>query len=106
MRPITATIDSSALRHNLAVVRRHAPRSKVLAVVKANAYGRGWLRAATALADAEGFALVEIENALRRREAGFRQPIVLLEGFFGNKDLQLSVQNGFSVAVHCLSQVD
>jgi alanine racemase len=106
MRPTTATIDSSALRHNLAVVRRHAPRSKVLAVVKANAYGLGLLRAATALADADGFALVEIENALRLREAGFRQPIVLLEGFFGDKDLQLSVQNGFSVAVHCTSQVD
>ena len=106
MRPLFATIDSAALRHNLGVVRRAAPRSKVLAVVKANAYGHGLLRAAAALADADGFALIEIENAVRLRKAGFGQPIVLLEGFFGDKDLQLSARNGFSVVVHSLSQVD
>jgi len=106
MRPLFATIDSAALRHNLGVVRKHAPRSKVLAVVKANAYGLGLLRAAAALAEADGFALIEIENALRLRQAGYKQPIVLLEGFFGDKDLELSAQNGFSVVVHSMSQVD
>jgi alanine racemase len=106
MRPIFATIDSAALRHNLGVVRRHAPRSKVFAVVKANAYGHGLLRAAAALSGADGFALLEIENAVRLREAGFRQPIVLLEGFFGEDDLRVVAKHGFGTVVHGLHQVD
>jgi alanine racemase len=106
MRPISATIDSAALKHNLGVVRRHAPRSKVLAVLKANAYGHGLLRAAAALSDADGFAVLEAENALRLREAGFRQPIVLLEGFFGAADLQAAVEGGISTVVHDMTQID
>jgi alanine racemase len=106
MRPLFATIDFAALRHNLGVVRRHAPRSKVLAVIKANAYGHGLTRAAAALADADGFALLEVENANRLREAGFRQPIVLLEGFFESRDLAALITGGFRTVVHDMSQVD
>ena len=69
MRPLFATIDSAALRHNLGVVRRHAPRSKVSAVVKADAYGHGLLRAAAALSQSDGFALVELDGAVRLRKA-------------------------------------
>jgi len=49
MRPTTATIDLAALRHNLSVARRHAPRSGAFAVIKANAYGHGLLRCARAI---------------------------------------------------------
>ena len=86
-RPIIATIDLSALRHNLSVARRHAPRSSVLAVVKANAYGHGIARAARSLVQAgvEGFALLELDAAIALREAGYTQRIVLLEGFLRPK---------------------
>lgn len=106
MRPLLATIDSAALRHNLGVVRRHAPKSKVLAVVKANAYGHGLLRAASALSEADGFALVELDGAARLRAAGFRQPIVLLEGFFEAGELPDLAAGGFGTVVHGLDQVD
>ena len=86
-RPIQALIDPSALEHNLAIVRRHAPRSRVMAVIKADAYGHGLLRAAEALAEAEGFALLELDAAVRLREAGYRQTILLLEGFFDIDEL-------------------
>ena len=105
MRPLIATIDTAALKHNLAVVRRHAPRSKVLAVLKANAYGHGVLRAAAALADAEGYALVELEDAVRLREAGYRQRIVLLGGFFGPDELPLLARHRIGAVVHSLEQV-
>ena len=105
-RPLLATIDSTALRHNLGVVRRHAPKSKVYAVVKANAYGHGLLRAAAALAQADGFALVELDSAVRLREAGFRQPIVLLEGFFEPGELPVLAQHGLGTVVHGMDQVD
>jgi alanine racemase len=104
-RPIFATIDAGAMRHNLAVVRRHAPRSRVLAVVKANAYGHGLLRAAAALKEAEGFALLELEEAIRLRAAGYGQRIVLLEGFFDAREVPALVEHRLDVVVHRLDQV-
>jgi alanine racemase len=105
-RPILATIDAAAMRHNLAVARRHAPRSRVLAVVKANAYGHGLLRAATALSEADGFALLELDEAVRLRRAGFKQRIVLLEGFFDTRELPVLLEHGLAVIVHRMDQVE
>jgi len=104
-RPLFATIDTAALKHNLAVVRRHAPRSRVLAVVKANAYGHGLMRTAAALAESDGFALLELEDAVRLREAGFGQRIVLLEGFFDPRELPAVVGHRLATVVHSMDQV-
>jgi alanine racemase len=105
-RPITATIDLDALRHNLAVVRRHAPRSRVLAVIKADAYGHGLMRAARAFKDADGFGVVELEAAVRLREAGYRHRIVLLEGFFEPADLPVLAERDLATVVHCDAQLE
>lgn len=106
-RPIIATIDLSALRHNLSVARRNAPRSSVLAVVKANAYGHGIARAARSLVQAgvEGFALLELDAAIALREAGYTQRIVLLEGFFEAKELALLAQYRIDIAIHDAEQI-
>ncbi len=104
-RPIFATIDAAAIRHNLGVVRRHAPRSRVLAVVKANAYGHGLLRAAAALEQAEGLALLELEEAVQLRKTGFRQRIVLLGGFFDARELPAVMEHGLTVVAHRVDQV-
>jgi alanine racemase len=105
MRPLFATIDASALRHNLSVVRQCAPAAAVLAVVKADAYGHGLARAAAALSAAEGFALVELEAALKLRRAGYQKRIVLLEGFFDPDELPVLVEHGLSTVVHSMEQV-
>lgn len=99
-RPILATIHSQALRHNLSVAKRHAPNSRVLAVVKANAYGHGLLRAAHALSDADGYAVLGLNEALALREAGFEQSILLLEGLFDASELPLAMQHRLAVVVH------
>jgi alanine racemase len=99
-RPIQALIDLSALEHNLSVVRRYAPRSRVMAVIKADAYGHGLLRAAEALKRAEGFAMLEIDAAVRLREAGYRQAILLLEGFFAMEELAWIEKYHLSTVVH------
>ena len=104
-RPIKATIDLGALRHNLAVVRRHAPRAAVFAVIKADAYGHGLMRAARALASAEGYALLELDAAVRLREAGYRQRIALLEGAFGPRDLAVAAEHGLAIVIHSQEQV-
>lgn len=109
-RPIEARIDLAALRHNYLLARRHATRqaggAKAWAVVKANAYGHGLLRAAAALGDvADGFALLDLDEAIALREAGIRQPILLLEGFFEDADVALCNRYDLTVVVHCLEQL-
>ena len=99
-RPTQATVSLAALRHNYGVAKRKAPRSRVLAVVKANAYGHGIDRAARALADADGFATLELDGAVRLRERGFAGTILLLEGFFDPSELADIAAQGLSIAVH------
>jgi alanine racemase len=109
-RPIEARIDLAALRHNYLLARRHAAggarAAKAWAVIKANAYGHGLLRAAAALGDvADGFALLDIEEAVTLREAGIRQPILLLEGFFEAADLAVCQRYDLCVVIHRLEQL-
>lgn len=99
-RPIQALIDLSALEHNLSVVRRHAPRSRVMAVIKADAYGHGVLRVAQALRKADGFALLELDAAVRLREGGFQQVILLLEGFFSMDELRWIETHRLTTVIH------
>jgi alanine racemase len=105
-RPILATIHQQALRHNLARVRRAAPDSKVWAVVKANAYGHGIERVFDALRAADGFALLDLQEAQRVRDLGWRGPILLLEGVFEPRDLELCSRLELWHTVHCDEQID
>jgi alanine racemase len=105
MRPIAATIDLGALSHNYAVARRHAHGAQALAVVKANAYGHGLSRAARALAHADGFAVVELDMAVRLRDAGYTQRIVLLEGFFEPAELPVLAERRIAATVHSVEQI-
>ena len=100
MRPIRARIDSAAMRHNLSAVKRLAPRSRVWAVVKANAYGHGLARADKGLAAADGLALIEIEAALELRRAGEKRPILLMQGFYSPQELQRIVGHRLTTVVH------
>ncbi len=106
-RPIRATLDLSALRGNLAVARQHAGEARLWAVIKANAYGHGLMRAAEALDDlADGYALLDLDDAVALREAGYRQPILLLEGFFEADELPLFAEYGLTPVVHALEQIE
>ncbi len=93
-------MDTSALKHNLSRVRELAPGSRVLAVIKANAYGHGLLTVAEALEAADGFAVSRIEEALALREAGSRARIVLLTGFRDAEELAAAARHGFEPFVH------
>ena len=105
-RPIQATISLTALRHNYAVAKRLAPRSKVLAVVKANGYGHGLERVTRALAGrCDGFGLVEIEGAVAIRRSGFAGPVLLLEGFFEASELAVMAREGLATVVHSEEQL-
>jgi alanine racemase len=85
MRLVAAEIDLKALAFNLAKTKEFAPNSKIMAVLKANAYGHGLVTIAQHLADADAFAVARIDEALALRAGGLTKPIVLLEGFFSPK---------------------
>ena len=105
-RPIHATISAAALRHNYAVAKRLAAKSKVFAVVKANAYGHGLERVARALqASADGFGLLELDGALQLRDLGCSQPILLLEGFFEPAEIAAIARLGLATVIHSDEQL-
>ena len=106
MRPARALIDLQALRHNYQLARE-VTWAKALAVIKADAYGHGAVRVAQALeAEADGFAVACIEEALELRAAGIRAPVLLLEGFFEADELPLIVEHDFWCVVHSLWQLE
>ncbi len=100
-----ALIDHAALRANLAVVRRHAPHSRVWAVIKADAYGHGMERVAATLAAADGFALARVSEAVRLREAGVEKPLLVLEGAASGEELEAAARCRVELAVHHEEQV-
>ncbi|HEX7952422.1 MAG TPA: alanine racemase, partial [Burkholderiales bacterium] len=104
-RPIQASFDLAALKNNFAVARRLAGPAATMAVIKANAYGHGLMRVARALADAPAFALLELDDAVRLRDAGFRQRILLLEGIFSIAELPEVLHHGFTIVVHNREQL-
>jgi len=100
IRLIRARIDTHALRSNLAVIRAAAPRSRVLAVIKANAYGHGLVPVALALSTVDAFAVARIEEAGALRTAGITQPIVLLEGILNVGQLAEAAHLQLELVIH------
>jgi len=105
-RPIEALVHVDALAHNLARARQAAPDARVWAVVKANAYGHGIERAFEGLRGADGFALLDLAEAERLRALDWRGPILLLEGCFEPRDLELCSRLNLWHVVHCAEQID
>ncbi|MBK9115078.1 MAG: alanine racemase [Betaproteobacteria bacterium] len=104
-RPLYAQVNLAALRANLARARAQAPGTQVLAVVKANAYGHGLARVLPALEDADGLALVEPEAAYDLRERRYTRRILMLEGFFAERELPEFAQRRLATVVHDMEQV-
>ncbi len=105
-RPIEALVHTAALAHNLARAAAAAPDARVWAVVKADAYGHGIERAFAGLRGADGFALLDLAEAERLRALDWRGPILLLEGCFEPRDLELCSRLNLWHAVHCTEQID
>lgn len=105
-RPTAMTIDLSALQHNFSVVRKVASHCSIIAMVKANAYGHGIVRVASALTQSDAFGVASLEEAIALREAGVEQPIILMEGVFTEDELPLVAQYNCVLVVHHLPHVE
>ena len=96
----TAVINLAALSNNYRLIQSLSPHAKVLAVLKANGYGHGLERIANALPHADAFGVARIDEALALREAGIVKPIVLLEGFFFEENINTLAANNLQTIVH------
>lgn len=104
-RPFTVELDLVALRHNVKRIIEIAPQSKILAMVKANAYGHGLLPIAKALTNVEGFGVSCSEEALYLRQAGLKQRIVLMEGLFSKDEIPLLTDYELDTVIHDQNQL-
>lgn len=105
-RPIYATIDTAAVAHNLNRVKYYAPHSFIWAVIKANAYGHGIEYIYSALSIADGLAMLDFSEAKRVRDLGWTKPILMMEGCFDSKDIDLCVQFNLIPVIHSLVQLN
>ena len=101
-----AAIDLSAIRHNLQQIRTRNSGARILAVVKADAYGHGLRRVAPALSATDGFAVATLDEALAIRRLGLAHRVVLLEGVTTAAELASARQHHVDVVVHHDTQLD
>ena len=107
MKPAIATINSAALRHNIQLIKSFAPNQKLLAMIKANAYGQGLLPAAHILADqVDGFGVARLREALEIQETGYTGKILLVEGFFDREEMLKTLSRRFDSVIHCHEQLE
>lgn len=105
-RPTFMKIDLAALQKNLGRVRKFASGRKVIAMVKANAYGHGIVRIAHALQGADALGVASLDEGIMLREAGIMQPIILMEGLFHPEEIELAAHYDFTLVVHHLPHVE
>lgn len=106
MRTATLTIDPAAITHNLAQVHVFAPKAKILAMVKANAYGHGIAAVLPALDQADGVGVATFEEALEARHLGWAKTIGLVEGVFSASEWRQAIDNEFSCVIHHAPQLE
>ena len=104
-RAAFARINLAHLKNNLAAIRKLANKSKVMAVVKADAYGHGMLEVCNSLIDADAFSVAYVNEALELRENGIKQPILALQGFSSSDDLQNAIKHDIQVVIHHTEQL-
>lgn len=105
-RLASAEINLTALRHNLDLVRHYVQGSRVMCVIKANAYGHGLLPVADALADTDGFAVACVDEAIALRKHGIEKPVTVFQGFIDETELSACREYDLWPLLHCHAQLD
>ena len=106
MRQATVYIDSQALQYNLNRVKQLAPHSKIVSMVKANAYGHGVKNCLAALNTTDAFGVACLEEALEIRRLGYQQSITLIEGIFSKDEMTQVIEQKLECIVHHCQQVE
>jgi alanine racemase len=107
MRPTKATVNLSVIAENLRIAQRLAPQSKIMAVIKANAYGHGVVEVARELqSSVPAFAVAFFDEAVQLRDAGITRPILILQGTTSESDVAEASAKDFWLMMHSQQQVE
>jgi alanine racemase len=106
IRPARVHIDLTALRKNLSIARQLAGETKLMAVIKADAYGHGMLEVAQALTDADAFAVASVGEGEQLRSSGITHPILVLQGTHHSSQLKQAVASELTLCIHQSGQVE
>jgi len=101
-----ALIRLGALEQNLSVIRASTTNARIMAVIKANAYGHGMITVAHHLTDVDAFAVARLPEAIRLRDSGIDKPIILLAGALNDEEMRSAIWRGFELVVHCPEQIE
>ena len=105
--PVIAHIDLEALSNNLHKIKATSPKSKVLAMIKCNAYGHGVVEVAKNIEqEVSAFGVMFLQEALQLSNAGIKKPIVILTGFFDAEELKIVDEFGFECVIHNFEQIE
>jgi alanine racemase len=102
----SAQINLTALRQNHQIVKQYAPNSRVMSVVKADAYGHGMVRVAKALDHSDAFAVARLSEGVQLRQQGIKQPIVILEGVNTLEAFDSAAEFELSPVIHHQDQIE
>ncbi len=105
-RAVRISFDLAALQHNFQQVKHLAPHSRIMPVIKANAYGHGMLRVAQALDEADGFSVAQHAEALQLRQAGVDKPVTVFQGFADSGQLAQAFRHRLRPAISQLWQIE
>ncbi len=106
MRQATVYIDRNALQYNLNRVKQLATNSKIVSMVKANAYGHGIKDCLAALNASDAFGVACLQEGLEIRELGFQQPVTLIEGVFSEDEMPIAIKQKFECVIHHQQQFE
>ena len=106
MRQATVYIDRQALQYNLNRVKQLAANSKIVSMVKANAYGHGVKDCLAALNASDAFGVACLQEGLEIRELGFEQPVTLIEGVFSEDEMPVAIEQKFECVIHHQQQFE
>lgn len=106
MNPVVAEISKSSLKHNVQRVRELAPQAKILAMIKANAYGHDAIGVAQALDCVDALGVARINEAICLADAGIQTPVVLMEGCFNQQELEQAIEMQFELVVQNSQQLE
>ncbi len=99
-RHARAIIDLNAIRHNYRLLKEIAGNNRLIAVVKADAYGHGAVEVAQALPHADAFAVASVGEAVTLRQAGITRKILVLGGFIRASELALCIDHQLDPVIH------
>lgn len=105
-RPLRIEINRHAINHNLNLIKSIANQSRILAVIKSNAYGLGLETVLPALTQADGFGVCQLDEALKLRAMGVRRPIVLMQGYFDESEIPMISKHDLISVLHHRTQLE